>query len=166
MRAPRASGSAAGAVIAVRATSQWRRTAQFVAAVMLAGVGGAATTYLLTLPSPHCRKASEAIAFISHHQDLFTSSTNLKAGADVSTYQHWAAELQRYANATSDPTVAPQLRRIADQAAHAAGLVGLARAIPVDGTTPTQAGIAQGFALNMTDIVNTENQLLDACNLR
>jgi hypothetical protein len=99
-------------------------------------------------------------------QSHTSANTNLKAGADTSTYQRWAAELQQYADATSDPNVAPHLRRIADQAAHAAGLIGLARAIPGDGTSPTQADIGRGFALNMTDIVDAENLLLDACNLR
>lgn len=160
-RAPRAPGS--GAVLA---TTRRRRTAQLVAAVMLVGVGGAATSYVLALPSGDCRTANDAIAYISHHGDLFATTTNLKAGADTSTYRQWAAELQQFADATSDPNVAPHLRRIADQAAHAAGLIGLARAIPGEGTSPSQAGMGQGFALNMTDIVDAENQLLDACNLR
>ena len=159
-RAPRAPGS--GAVLATRG----RRMAQLVAAVMLVGVGGAATSYLLALPSGDCRTANDAIAFISDHRDLFTTSTNLKAGADISTNRQWAAELQQFADATSDPKVAPHLRRIADQAAHAAGLVGLARAIPGEGTSSSQAGMGQGFALNMADIVDAENQLLDACSLR
>ena len=163
MRTTRVAG--AGAVNAILPTGR-RRTAQFVAAVMLVGGGAGATGFLLSLPSPDCRKASEAIAFISSHEDLFSTTTNLKGGADLSAYQRWAAELQRYADATSDPNVASQLRRIADQAAHAAGLVGLARAIPGDGVTSAQAGMGGGFALNMTDIVDAENQLLDACNLR
>jgi hypothetical protein len=58
---------------------------------MLVGVGGAATSYLLALPSGDCGTANDAIAFISDHRDLFTTTTNLKAGADTSTYRQWAA---------------------------------------------------------------------------
>ena len=150
------------------AISRRRRVIQLAAAAILVGIGGAATSYLLTLPSADCRTAGEAITFISRHQDLFTTTSNLKAGAEVSTYQRWAGELQRYADAASDPEVAPHLRHIADEAAHAAGLVELARAIPGDAatTTPGQEAIARGFALDMTSIVDTENQLLDVCNLR
>ena len=155
------------AAAAVTAGRSWQLLTHGAAAVAVVGA-----LALVDVVAPHlssdCRTARAVIGYISDHRDIFT--TNPTAGPALSDYQRWADQLQRFADNVSEPDVAPHMHTIAYQAAHAVGLLSLARTMarldPAGEESPSQTGIAAGFTTNLNQIVDEENTLLDSCHMR
>ncbi|MCV7256941.1 hypothetical protein H7J86_32680 [Mycobacterium hackensackense] len=138
----------------------WVRVAAF--AVLVASAVGA-VAFLITAPSADCRTVRTTVSYIHEHRDLIADD-QIDAGPPLSDYLAWADTLQRFAESTSSPSVRPDLDRIAERARHAMGMVALARDNPAPSGSASQRGIAGGFAVDVSDIVDTEHRVMAACH--
>jgi hypothetical protein len=103
---------------------------------IVGGVGIGAAFYVSERPTPDCRTANEAVAYIHDHPDMLNWPLITIGGPGVDKYQDWSNRLQDYPRRVSAPDLAAHLRHIADLSTRAVSLVREARPDPPNSLSP------------------------------
>jgi hypothetical protein len=114
--------------------------------------------------TPQCRTADSVVDFIHAHPDMLDARLITPGDPGLDKYQQWSAQLQDYSRQVPAGDLAPHLRRIAELATHAVGLVSEARSDSASNSVDDMLARESAYHYVIGELIDEDKALISICH--